>query len=78
MRLAEDGNDLRHLETEHPVLVGKRGAMTLRLVLLPFGGVRPNLDALPVSGVPSPARRTVPLIQKPPLPIRSTVAAPLR
>ena len=24
MRLAEDGNDLRHLETEHPVLAGQR------------------------------------------------------
>src|ERR1700704_1047645 len=47
MRLAEDGNDLRHLETEHPVLVGERGPMTLRFMLLPFGGVRPNLDALP-------------------------------
>src|SRR5215217_6391988 len=47
MGLAEDGNDLRHLETEYPVLVGERGAMTLRLVLLPFGRVRPDLDALP-------------------------------
>ena len=47
MRLAEDGNDLRHLEPEYPVLVGERGAMTLRLVLLPFGRVRPDLDALP-------------------------------
>src|SRR6478736_6612993 len=47
MRLAEDGNDLRHLETERPVLVGERGAMTLRFVLLPFGRVRPDLDALP-------------------------------
>src|SRR3954469_24274687 len=47
MRLAENGNDLRHLETELAVLVGERGAMTLRFMLLPFGGVRPNLDALP-------------------------------
>ena len=47
MRLAKNGNDLRHLETERPVLVGHRGSMTLRLVLLPFGRVRPNLDALP-------------------------------
>src|ERR1044072_2213440 len=47
MRLAKDGNDLRHLETERPVLVGERGSMTLRFVLLPFGRVRPNLDALP-------------------------------
>ena len=47
MRLAKDGNDLRHLETELTVLVGERGAVTLRLVLLPFGRVRPNLDALP-------------------------------
>src|SRR5690349_20194060 len=47
MRLAEDGNDLRHLETEGSVLVGERGAMALRFVLLPFGGMRPDLDALP-------------------------------
>src|SRR5258708_6392399 len=47
MGLAEDGNDLRHLETDLTVLVGERGSMTLRLVLLPFGRVRPNLDALP-------------------------------
>src|SRR6188474_152918 len=47
VRLAEDGNNLRHLETERTVLVGERGSMTLRLVLLPFGRVRPNLDALP-------------------------------
>src|SRR6478752_7725063 len=47
VRLAEDRNDLRHLETELTVLVGERGSMTLRLVFLPFGRVRPNLDALP-------------------------------
>src|SRR5262249_22520679 len=47
MRLAEEGNDLRHLQTELAVLVGERGPVTLRLVLLPFGRVRPNLDALP-------------------------------
>src|ERR1041385_3087345 len=47
MRLAEDRDDLRHLETELAILVGQRGAMTLRLVLLAFGGVRPDLDALP-------------------------------
>src|SRR5581483_4642970 len=29
MRLAEERNDLRHLEAERPVLVGERGAMTL-------------------------------------------------
>src|ERR1700674_3523923 len=46
MRLAKDGNNLRHLETEHSVLVGKRGSMTLRFVLLAFGRVRPDLDAL--------------------------------
>src|SRR6478735_4079266 len=46
MRLAKDGNDLRHLKTEYPVLVGERGPMALRFVLLPFGRVRPNLDAL--------------------------------
>src|SRR6478672_7986137 len=47
MRLAKDGNNLRHLKTERPVRVGERGSMTLRLVLLSFGRVRPNLDALP-------------------------------
>src|SRR3954468_18463310 len=47
MWLAKDGNDLRHLETECPVLVGERGAMALRFVLLPLGRVRPDLDALP-------------------------------
>src|SRR4030081_1960901 len=34
MRLAKDGNNLRHLKTERPVLVGERGSMTLRLMLL--------------------------------------------
>jgi hypothetical protein len=47
VRLAEDRNNPRHLETERAVLVGERGPMALRLVLLPFGRVRPNLDALP-------------------------------
>src|SRR6185369_261445 len=47
VRLAEDRNDLRHLETELTVLVSERGSMALRLVFLPFGRVRPNLDALP-------------------------------
>src|SRR6187200_3759690 len=46
MRLAEDRNDLRHLETEPAVLVGERRAMALRLMFLPFRRVRPNLDAL--------------------------------
>src|SRR5262245_54821647 len=47
MRLAEDGDDLRHLQTERPVLVGERGSMTLRLMLPALGRVRPDLDALP-------------------------------
>src|ERR1043166_7141587 len=47
VRLAEDRNDLRYLEPERAVLVGQCGAMTLRLVLLAFDGVRPDLDALP-------------------------------
>src|SRR5262245_60097872 len=47
VRLTEDGNDLRHLETEPTVLAGERGSVTLRLVLLSFCRVRPNLDALP-------------------------------
>src|ERR1044071_6937693 len=55
MRLAKERDDLRHLETELAVLVGERCSMTLRLVLLPFGRVRPDLDALagersPVAG----------------------------
>src|SRR5215510_11279068 len=55
VRLAEDGNDLRHLEPELAVLVGERGPMTLRLVLPPFGRVCPDLDALP--GKRSPVAR---------------------
>src|SRR3954471_16564921 len=55
MRLAENRNDLRHLKTELTVLVGERGSVTLRFVLLPFGRVRPNLDAL--SGKGSPVTR---------------------
>src|SRR5262249_3132100 len=47
VRLTEDRNNLRHLETEPTFLIGERSPVTLRLVLLPFGGVRPNLDALP-------------------------------
>src|SRR4051794_10493887 len=47
MRLAEDRNDLWHLEPERAVLVGERGAVTLRLMFLAFGRVRPDLDALP-------------------------------
>src|SRR4029077_11995315 len=47
VRLTEDGNDLRHLKAERTVLVGERGSMTLRFVLLPLGRVRPDLDALP-------------------------------
>src|SRR5262245_35068143 len=47
MRLAKGRNDLRHLETEHPVLVSERGPMAMRVSLVPFGRVRPDLDALP-------------------------------
>src|SRR3954451_23466377 len=54
VRLAEDRDDLRHLETELAVLVGQRGAMALRLMLLAFGGVRPDLDALPGQRRPVP------------------------
>src|SRR5690242_16842673 len=52
MWLTEDRNNLRHLKTERPALVGERGSVTLRLVLLPFDRVRPDLDAL--SGERSP------------------------
>src|SRR3954464_7185803 len=58
-RLAEDRNDLGHLETELAVLVGERGPVTLRLVLLPFGRGRPDLAALlgERSSVAGPAPR---------------------
>jgi hypothetical protein len=39
MRLAKDGNDLRHLKTKRPILIGERGPMALRFMLLPFGRV---------------------------------------
>src|SRR5689334_7105695 len=42
VRLAEDRNDLWHLEAKLAVLVGHRRAMALRLVLLPLGRVRPD------------------------------------
>jgi hypothetical protein len=71
MRLAEDGNNLRYLETEHPVLVGERGSMSLRLVLLPVGRVRPNLDALP--GKRSPVARAADGARHP----EATLADPL-
>ncbi len=40
------GHDLRHLEPEAAVLVGERGAVALRLMLLTFRRMRPDLDAL--------------------------------
>jgi hypothetical protein len=52
--------------------------MTEVLLLPPLGRVRINLDSLPGKRTPSPARRTVPDIQKPPLPIHSTNTAPLK
>src|SRR5258708_13039677 len=54
VRLAEDGNDLRHLKTELTILVGERGAMTLPLLLLPFGRLPPNLTPPPPDPTPSP------------------------
>ena len=47
MRLAKGRNDLRHLKTERPARVGERGSMTMRVSLVSFGRVRPDLDALP-------------------------------
>ena len=47
MRLAKGGDDLRHLKTEHPVRVSERGPVTVRVSLVPFGGMRPDLDTLP-------------------------------
>ena len=47
MGLAKDGDDLRHFEAERPIPVDEGGAVTLRFMLLPFGRVRPNLNALP-------------------------------
>src|SRR6185312_7685331 len=52
MRLAKGGNDLRHLKTEHPVRVSECGAVTMQVSLMPFGRVRPDLDALPRKGNP--------------------------
>src|SRR3954451_21158296 len=70
MRLAEDRNDLRHLETEPAVLVGERRAMALRLVFLPFRRVRPNLNALAaercaVAGAPHGAAHPEPAFADP-------------
>src|SRR5262249_25139388 len=70
MRLAKEGNDLRHLETELAVLISERGPMALRLVLLPFGRVRPNLDALsgersPAAGAPHGAARPETTLARP-------------
>src|SRR4029450_11880929 len=45
MRLAKDGNNLWHLETELTVLVGERGSMTLRLRVPPLRGGGPNPGA---------------------------------
>ena len=57
---------------------GQRRPVAPRVALVAFGGMGPDLDPLPASGAPSPARRTVPDIQKPPPPIRSTMGAPGR
>lgn len=45
VRLAEGGDDLRHLQPEHALGVGERGAVALRVALVALGGVRPDLDA---------------------------------
>ena len=66
MRLTKDRNDLRHLETEHPVRVSERGPMTARVVLYPSVVCAQIWMRCPASGAPSPARRTVPVVQKPP------------
>lgn len=45
MPLAKDRNNL-HLQTELAILLGELGPVTLRIMFLPFGRLRPNLDAL--------------------------------
>lgn len=47
MRLTKSRNDLRHLEPKVARCVGQRGPMTMRITFMSFGGVRPNLNALP-------------------------------
>ena len=46
MRLAESRDDLRHLKPEHPICVSERGTMALRVTLVPFGRMRPDLNTL--------------------------------
>ncbi len=72
VRLAEDRNDLRHFQPERPVCGRQCRAMALGIVL-PASVVWAQIwMRMPPSGAPSPARRTEPLIQKPPPPIRCT------
>ncbi len=70
VRLAKDGNDLRHLKTERPILIGERGSVTLRFMLLAFGRVCPNLNALPgercpIAGAAHGARHPEPTLTDP-------------
>ena len=78
MRLAEGRDDLRHLQPEHTVRTGERGAVAMRVALMPSVVCAQIWMRTPSSGAPSPARRTVPVIQKPPPPMRSTIGAPGR
>ena len=45
VRLAEDRDDLRHLQPERAVRVGQRGTVAVRVLLVALGRVRPDLDA---------------------------------
>lgn len=76
--LAEDGQDLGHFQAEGAFRVGKGGAVALGLCSWPSAVWAEIWTRRPASGAPSPARRIVPVIQKPSLPIRSTMAAPLK
>ncbi len=78
VRLSEGRDDLRHLETKGPVGIGQRRTVAARVGLVSLGGMSPDLNADTGKRAPSPARRTVPDIQKPPLPMRCTMGAPGR
>ena len=46
MGLAERRHDLRHFQTELAFCIRQRGAMAMRIALLTFCRVRPDLNAL--------------------------------
>lgn len=76
MRLSKGRHDLRHLKAVFTVFICQCCAVAVRVTFMLFGGMCPDLNGCPAKGYPSPARRTVPVIQNPPPPIRSTMGAP--